>query len=756
MNKEYEIYYEAFDIKDLEERRKFILEKSLGDQKLFDDIMKLFPDEEIEDDIFGKYKIDKEIGKGGMGIVYLASFSETFGSESFTRKVALKTISPEFKLDAKGIKIFLQEIKTLAELDHPNIAGFLDIGTSEKGKPFFVMEYVDGVSLIEYCNQKRFSITERLSFFREVLAAISYSHSKGFIHCDIKPNNILVDSNGTPKVIDFGIASKYGSFIADKNSQTTFFQHAFTLNYASPEQIKGERNLSEATDIYSLGAVLYELLTGQLPIIFDETKSYSELIQTSERNYPTNIKKSVTKAFTETEIEQILLERDCKTISDLRNDLTNDLDEIVQKAISKKTSSRYKNVKEFDSQIEEFLDDESFFSQIKRAFVSLYKRYFRKLRRVSLKWAIASTIVLLIFIGVLSQNQTVRTIPYYLQFKFAQNDGKIAVSLSQKQAIENTRTAIKQDLAKRFEEALSLYEQGNTSDQLINPWGLANIIVALGETNYQFDSARINKILDSSAFGEECWKEEKVACKTVVSGWMLLAKSYLKEPLTDKQMEFVFRTQSEEGWFPAYPYPQNSANASTYPTDILIFGFTKQLELNLVKPQHQERVNDIIKRGTLWLLKTHQKNSLRMWKDCPTDSESTESIGLDGNTIFTLHQVAKTKSLNVEGLNEQLKEIDSIWLDNLSSMKKLELLDSESCRCTTKTGEELILDRTTQWSVPWAIMATAEAMQNATPWQKAVATKWLENLPLAEEYKGPYFGAAEYLISLNYLFSKLN
>jgi eukaryotic-like serine/threonine-protein kinase len=334
MNKEYEIYYEAFDIKDAEERKHFILEKCGEDKTLFDSIMRLFPgEEELEIDTYGKYEIVKQIGTGGMGIVYSANLTENFESEVFTKRVALKTISPQLKLEPKNIKIFLTEIKTLAELEHPNIARFLDIGTSDKGKPFFVMEYVDGVSLIEHCNKNRFSIKERLIFFRQILDAISYSHGKGFIHCDIKPNNILVDSKGTPKVIDFGIASKYGSFIVGKN-QTTFFQNAFTPNYASPEQIKGEKNLSETTDVYSLGVVLYELLTGQLPIELSDSESYPNIISTLEKNVPSTLKKSVTKVIAETEREKLILERDCRTISELKNNLSGNLDEIVQKALS--------------------------------------------------------------------------------------------------------------------------------------------------------------------------------------------------------------------------------------------------------------------------------------------------------------------------------------------------------------------------------------------------------------------------------------
>jgi serine/threonine protein kinase len=751
MNKEYEIYYEAFDIKDSEERRKFILEKCGDDKNLFDNIMRLFPEGQTDDDTYGKYEIEKEIGKGGMGVVYLANYSEDFGTETFTKQVALKTINPSLKLEPKNIKIFLKEIKTLAELEHPNIARFLDIGTSEKGKPFFVMEYVEGATLIEHCNKNKFSINERLEFFRQILDAINYSHSKGFIHCDIKPNNILVDSKGTPKVIDFGIASKYGSFIVGKN-QTTFFQNAFTPNYASPEQIKGEKNLSETTDVYSLGVVLYELLSGQLPIELSESESYPNLISTLEKNVPLTLKRSITKVIDETERERLILERDCQTISQLKNDLSSNLDEIVQKALSQKTHKRYTNIRTFDAEIEEFLSEESFFKQIKSAFVILYKKTSRQIRRLSLKWAIGAVLAVVILFAAFSQSRTLSTVPYYLQLKLSQNDKQINLSSSQKKVLEHSVNITKDTVLAEFNKYLVEFENKEGAFKN-NIWTFSNFIVALSSAGYPLEADRLDAVLNKNQTGDGCWIEERSGCKLIISGWVMLAKKGLGKPFTDKQLEFVLKNQSSEGWFPAYPFPDDSRNAASYPTSIIVWGLTEQLRNNLIGENNKEKVQTAIIKGVSWLLKTRKQQAQDyQWTACPNERELSHipSSGLDGTIIYLLHNVAKL-GLQIPNLAEELKEIDSMWLNNLSQIPTNPLDHKVDGRCNTVTADGDIMDRSIRFTIPWSIIATTESFPSGTPWQKASATQWLDALPISQEYKGFNFGASEHLIGLSHL-----
>jgi serine/threonine protein kinase len=754
MSKEYEIYYEAFDIKDAEERKNFISDKCADDKTLFDNIMRLFPvEEELEFDTYGKYETVKQIGKGGMGIVYLANLTENFETETFTKKVALKTINPQLKLEPKNIKIFLTEIKTLAELEHPNIARFLDIGTSEKGKPFFVMEYVEGLSPVEHCNKNKFSIKERLVFFRQILDAISYSHGKGFIHCDIKPNNILVDSKGTPKVIDFGIASKYGSFMTGK-SQTTFFQNAFTPNYASPEQIKGEKNLSETTDIYSLGVVLYELLTGQLPIELSESDSYPNMISTLEKNVPPTLKKSVTKIIDETERERLMLERDCRTISELKNNLSGNLDEIVQKALNQKPNKRYANISDFNEEISDYLSEDSFLKQIKSAFSSLYKKTVRRFRRLSLNRLLGAALFLVILFVAFSQSKTLSAIPYYLRLKFSANDTQIELSGSRKKDLDNAINVTKEKTLTEFNKYLVEFEKKNEAFKN-NIWTFSTFIVALSKVGYPLEADRFDAIFNKNQTDEGCWIEERTGCKMIISGWVMLAKKDLGKPVTDKQLEFVLKNQSSEGWFPAYPFPNDAKNAATYPTAIIVWGLTEQLRHNLIGENNKEKAANAVVKGVRWLLKTRKKQTQDyLWNACPNDREIVQlpSSGLDGTIIVLLHTIAESDLQILDSAVEELKEIDSMWLNHLSRMAVVLPLEHQvDGRCNTVTADGDIMDRTIRFSVPWSIAATAKAFPNGTTWQKAVASKWLEDIPIENEYKGFNFGASEHLIGLSYL-----
>lgn len=756
INKEYEIYYEAFDIADPEERRRFVLEQCGEDSTLFDNIMRLFPkDDEPLDDKYGKYEIERQIGKGGMGVVYLARFSEEFGSESFTRHVALKTINPLLKLAPQHIKMFLKEIKTLAELDHPNIARFLDIGTSEKGKPFFVMEYVDGASLTEYCNRKKLSIKERVAFFQQVLKVIDYSHRRGFIHCDIKPNNILVDTSGALKVIDFGIASKYGSYISGK-SQTTFFQHAFTPQYASPEQIKGEKNLTVATDVYSLGVVLYELLTGQLPLDLDENKSYSELISTLEKTVPSALKRSVTKVASEAERERLFLERDCVTFSELESNLDSHLDQVVQRALNNKPQKRYASVGEFDDELAAYLNEDSFLRQIQTAGTILYRKVTRKFRRMSPAWAIAG-VILILLVGVLFwQNQTVRTLPYYVQIKSAADSNRLDISKGQ---ISNLKTAIdrtKKFILPDFEQAISELENNNPTLKN-NVWSLANYIVGLKNAGYPMDANPLNNIIDKKATADGCWKEEQFACKLIISGWVMLAKKELSRPMSEQQLMFVLKNQSPEGWFPAYPYPEQAPNAASYPTAIILLGLTEQLQNNLIDPAHREQVEQAISRGAQWLMKTRNREAKQfLWSDCPNVDpiSQTPSSGVDGTIIYVLHRIASAGH-NVPELSGELRTIDSLWLDRLENVPNASPEHKFDGRCTTVTNEGGIMDRTVRFTIPWSVAATVEAFPNGTQWQKASALRWLDSLPLSKDFEGFTFGASEYLMAITYLDAKL-
>ncbi len=209
----------------------------------------------------GSYEIEELIDTGGMGEVYRAR-----RVDDFQQIVALKLLRHGMVTpDAQGR--FKNEMQLLAAVgEHPNIAHLLDAGTTDDGLPYFVMDYVDGQSIDRHCDVRRLTIRERLELFVAVCKAVQFAHQHAVIHRDIKPSNILITGDGTPKLIDFGIAKLMTSEAHDASRvfRTGPQVRAFTPHYASPEQMRGE-GVSTATDVYSLGVVLYELLSGHRP-----------------------------------------------------------------------------------------------------------------------------------------------------------------------------------------------------------------------------------------------------------------------------------------------------------------------------------------------------------------------------------------------------------------------------------------------------------------------------------------------------------
>jgi serine/threonine protein kinase len=209
----------------------------------------------------GPYLLLREIGGGGMGVVYLACRDD----EQYEREVAVKILRAGSR-DTEAVHRFLAERQILARLEHPDIARLYDGGSTEDGRPFLVMELVDGLPLDEYCDLHALPIDARLALFRRVCAAVQHAHQNLLVHRDLKPANILVTAGGEPKLLDFGIAKQLAPEGADTagTDLTRTGSRLMTPSYASPEQVQGEP-ITTATDVYSLGVVLYGLLTGRGP-----------------------------------------------------------------------------------------------------------------------------------------------------------------------------------------------------------------------------------------------------------------------------------------------------------------------------------------------------------------------------------------------------------------------------------------------------------------------------------------------------------
>jgi serine/threonine protein kinase/tetratricopeptide (TPR) repeat protein len=295
----------------------------------------------------GPYLVTEQIGHGGMGEVFAAVRADG----QYEKKVALKLVRSGYDT-ASVVERFRNERQILASLDHPNIARLLDGGTTDDGIPYLVMELVEGIPIDAYCRARKFSVHEELQLFRQVCSAVQYAHQHLVIHRDIKPSNILVTKEGQPKLLDFGIAK-----ILDATGSTEATQlRPMTPEFASPEQVKGE-TITTATDVYSLGVVLYELLTGRSPYRVDKRApaKLAEAITHDEPERPSTAVGRGKTAFSDESAKKQAGEEGSAppegSIPQLQRRLRGDLDFILLKALRKEPEKRYGSVEQFAEDI---------------------------------------------------------------------------------------------------------------------------------------------------------------------------------------------------------------------------------------------------------------------------------------------------------------------------------------------------------------------------------------------------------------------
>ncbi|MHC4627515.1 MAG: protein kinase domain-containing protein [Planctomycetota bacterium] len=304
------------------------------------------------DSWIGRYKLIRMLGEGGMGVVYLAE-----QEHPIKRQVALKII--KLGMDTKRvIARFEAERQALALLDHPNIAHVHDAGTTESGRPFFVMEHVDGLPITGHCDQHRLTIEERLDLFRQICLAVHHAHQKGIIHRDIKPSNILVamrDGVAIPKIIDFGIAKAIARPLTDRPLETEQGQLFGTPEYMSPEQADAaNEDIDTRSDVYSLGVLLYVLLTGCLPFESDTLREGGiEHIRKAIRE--TDPRTPSTRLIRLGERATAIAENRRMEIQTLAKHLRKELEWIPLKAMRKERSQRYRSASELADDIENYL-----------------------------------------------------------------------------------------------------------------------------------------------------------------------------------------------------------------------------------------------------------------------------------------------------------------------------------------------------------------------------------------------------------------
>ena len=299
------------------------------------------------------YTILDLIGEGGMGVVYLAE-----QDAPLARRVALKLIKPG--MDSRQIvERFETERQALARMDHPNIAAVFDAGTTTDGRPFFVMEFVAGAPITEYCDRQRLSTRDRLELFLQVCAAVQHAHQKGVIHRDLKPSNVLVSSeeaHARPKVIDFGIAKAIQLPVADRGGVTEQGTLVGTPEYMSPEQAAFSPDIDTTSDVYTLGVLLHELLVGTLP--FDSKvlrqAGHDEMRRVIRESDPPRPSSRLTDG--EANPDEVAAVRQTD-VARLTRDLKGDLDWIVLKALERDRRRRYPTVSALAADVDRYLAD---------------------------------------------------------------------------------------------------------------------------------------------------------------------------------------------------------------------------------------------------------------------------------------------------------------------------------------------------------------------------------------------------------------
>ena len=375
------------------------------------------PSEQPGTVVAGRYKLLEAIGEGGMGTVWVAE-----QTQPVRRKVALKLIKPG--MDSKSVLArFEAERQALAVMDHPNIAKVLDGGLTDTGRPFFVMEYVKGVPITEYCDATRLSVPERLQLFVEVCQAVQHAHQKGIIHRDLKPSNILVapyDGRPVPKVIDFGLAKAMHQSLTERTLHTDHETVLGTPLYMSPEQAHlNNLDIDTRSDLYSLGVLLYELLTGTTPLEKRRLKQAAweevrRIIREEEPPRPS------TRLTSSQALPSLAAGRQIEPAR-LTKLVRGELDWIVMKALEKDRNRRYETANGFALDVQRYLAGEPVLAAPPSARYRLRK--FARKHRAALTTAVAM-ILLLLAGAAISTWQAVRALRAEAAARAAEQDAE--------------------------------------------------------------------------------------------------------------------------------------------------------------------------------------------------------------------------------------------------------------------------------------------------------------------------------------------
>lgn len=357
----------------------------------------------------GPYAIQRQLGTGGMGTVYLASRAD----QHYSKLVALKVIRHGMEQD-RIVQRFRRERQIVASLDHPNIARLLDGGAAEDGRPYFVMEYVEGLPIDTYCDQRKLSTEDRLRLFCTVCAAVHYAHQNLVVHRDLKPGNILVKPDGVTKLLDFGIAKILSPEPSTPTEHTATSMRLMTPQYASPEQLRGEP-VTTVSDVYLLGIILYELLTGHRPYRSNDKPTLEHLyaMTAAEPEPPSAALSRLTDSPTPdgnnhiTKNPYIVSSTRESSPQTLKRKLRGDLDAIVLKALRRNPADRYQSAAQLADDLRRYLAREPV-SALPENPLYRIRLFLARNRAIAATVAAAVTLVLLFAVVAAWQARTAR------------------------------------------------------------------------------------------------------------------------------------------------------------------------------------------------------------------------------------------------------------------------------------------------------------------------------------------------------------
>lgn len=468
----------------------------------------------------GPYKLLSVLGEGGFGIVYLAE-----QKKPVRRQVALKIIKPG--MDSKQvIGRFEAERQALALLEHPNIAHVFDGGTTRNGRPYFVMEYVNGKSLTAHCDSKKLNIEDRLRLFLHVCEAVQYAHQKGIIHRDIKPSNILVaiqEDMVTPKVIDFGVAKAISQPLTERTLFTNQGQLIGTPEYMSPEQ--AERTsyaVDTRSDIYSLGVVLYELLTGVLPFEPGRLRqaAIDDMLRTIRDEEPP--RPSTRLSSLGDEAEKVAQNRRT-AVRTLTKRLHHELEWIPLKAMRKEPDRRYRTATELADDIRHYLKGD--------ALIAGPESMAYQLKKLISRHKYASSVLGLLLIIILSFCYT--SFDLYLTAKEAKNHSDKTVKAMTRQAAEYaifTRQI-----------AFTLFLQAWQQDKPKQAMEISNFILGDGGNP---EAAALRLILDRRSLTEKEPEIKEAFSEYPGFAEFLIGEHYLKNGDTENALRMYAKSYS--------------------------------------------------------------------------------------------------------------------------------------------------------------------------------------------------------------------